>query len=133
MYTSVSLALLGNNKLISILIIPSSIEFFLDSTFYYNHPIIKKIFENNKAYFQTYNSVISTVASYKAGDSYKKYESLIEEETIMNCKVNVYTGFLPMLSLSSVIKREINLCYPDHGSQKYKSIFFYQHILPLGN
>ena len=130
LYSSVSLSLVGNNKLISILRVLTSIELFLFSEFYYNHPILEKIFESKK--FEKHDSIISLCVSHKALDSGKRKKSLIEEEAILGCSDKSWSNFFQMLALSSVIKRKIRVHYPDHGDSRSKAIFD-QEIKPRTN
>ena len=129
LYSSASLALVGNNDLISILRILTCIELFRFSNYYYNHPLLKNIFDNKDANFQTYESIVKMGVSFKTIDSTKSGEELIKEDAIMNCSENEWCSFFQILALSTIIKRKINIFYPDHGSFKLKTVFN-QQIYP---
>ena len=59
---------------------------------------------------------------YKTSDSNKLYKVLVQKEALIICHHRVFASFLCVLSLSSVLGRFIELCYPDN-SGKFKNMF----------
>ena len=104
-YSSAPLTFMGKDTLISTLLrVICSIKLLLHSNYYYNHPAINK-----------YCSVIATVASNQAKDTFKKWENLIEEGSFfINFSKAVWSGFF-------FIAKNIDL-----GKQTY---YFYYIIL----
>jgi len=103
------LALVGNNNLISILRTLTRIELFLFSEFYYNHPLLKDVFDKNNNLFKKYDSIVQMSASFAVGDTEKRGLSLVEEDAIINCSENMWCSLFHVLALSSVIRKKINL------------------------
>lgn len=123
LYSSVSLALTGKNSLISDLRVLTSIELFLNSNFYFNHPCFQAVFSNNKEFFSSHDSLVAMSVSHLAVGSDFHKECLVEHEALLNLDEGKWTGLLCILALSSVVGREIHTYYPDCGVKKYKNLF----------
>ena len=50
-------------------------------------------------------------------------EALVQKEEMTIRQDKVFASFLCVLSLSSVLGRFIQLCYPDNSMYKYKTLF----------
>ena len=61
--------------------------------------------------------------SQKSIDSNKKLSDLVKEEALNICGNKIWSSFLCILALASVISRKINFCYPDLGSTRYRTMF----------
>ena len=129
MYSSISILLVGNNSLTLILRYLTSAELFLNFDYYYQHPLLLSVYNNNKDLFPRYDSLFSICVSNPALKTNITKNLLVIEESKMNAKNYVWAPFLCILSLSSVIKRSIITCYPDFGIARYRVVFD-QKILP---
>ena len=69
LYSSVSLALFGDNTACDDLRVLTCIELFLNSKFYSEHPTITSVYEKNKTQFSNYMSVFSCCVSDTAFNS----------------------------------------------------------------
>ena len=121
--------LVGNNSLTAILRYLTSAELFLNSDYYYQHPLLLSVYNNNKDLFSCYDTLFSICVSNSALKSNVTKSLLVIEESKKNVKNYVWAPFLCILSLSSVIKRSIITCYPDFGIAKYR-VVFNQKVLP---
>ena len=61
--------------------------------------------------------------SQKSIDSNKKLSGLVKEEAINICENKIWSSFLCILALASVISRKINCHYLDMGSIRYRTMF----------
>ena len=129
MYSSVSLALVGNNSLIYDLRVLTSIELFLNSDFYYKHPCFTSVYENKKSLFMSsYDSLIAFSVSHEAFDSNLCKEFLIECEALLNLinsdTMVLFVFWLWLLFQGEKLKLTILILVP-------KLTFPYFHILFL--
>ena len=88
--------------MISILRTLTCIEIFLFSEFYYNHSLLKDVFDKNNNLFKKYDSIVQMSASFAAGDTEKRGSTLVEEGAI---KENQWCSLFHVLALSSVIQK----------------------------
>ena len=97
------LALVGNNNLISILRTLTRIELFLFSEFYYNHPLLKDVFDKNNNLFKKYDSIVQMSASFAVGEllgsilissSFCSQEETIEIKKTNIIDLNMYFIFV---------------------------------------
>ena len=56
-------------------------------------------------------------------DTDLKGSQLVMEEARHNCSPNVYSSFICICALSTVVRRKITTFYPDQGEKKYKTLF----------
>ena len=130
LYSSVSLALVGNNSLSNILRVLTSIELFCNAEFYYNHPCLQNVFKDHNKLFLSYNSLICMIVSHEALDTGCISTNLIRKQAIFNCEsLNRWASFIHFLSLSSVIGRTIHTYYPDFRLEKWKVLFSNPYFL----
>ena len=120
LFSSVSLLVSGDNKLVDTLRSLCSIELFENRAFYANHPLLRTLFETKREYFSSFNSVFEVTVSSKAtGDS---LEGKVKSEAIRMCHPGQWGSFLCLLALSSVTKRNIVSVYPSVGAIKYRMV-----------
>ena len=128
LYSSVSLAIVGDNSLVETLRVMVSIEIFFN--FYCNHPSFRSIFEKHKdKVSSSINNILPMSVSFDSLDSGSSGEELVKVEAISNCKDKQFASFLCILGLSSVTNRNITLFYPDCGVLRFK-LLFNQQINP---
>ena len=131
LYSSASLAIFSNNSFCDDLRILTSIELFIHSSFYAQHPMLCSFWENNKSIFSSFMSVFSCCVSDSAFNS--KTSSVIEivkNEAAHTCHKNAWSSFLCILGLSTVLDRRIETYYPDTNVNKYSLLFNTTKISP---
>lgn len=124
LYSSVSLAMVGDNSLVESLRVMVSIELFLNANFYCNHPSFHSIFAKHKEKVcSNVNNLLPMSVSFDALDSGSSGEELVRVEAIFICTDKQWASFLCILGLSSVTNRNITLFYPDCGEIRFKLLF----------
>lgn len=124
LYSSLSTYLVGNNYLTTELRLLCSIELFLNSEFYANHPLFLEIFSKHSDIFVSIRSIFVISLSDAAFNSQSLSSvKLIELEAINICSANVWSSFVCILALSEILKTDIRVHYPDFGDIKYKCVF----------
>ena len=96
MYSSVSLALVGNNSLNFILRLLTSIELYCNSEFYWKHPILVSFFDNHHKFLRiaTYESLVSAILPNEVTDGITIAEiDMLKKECFLNCTRYRWTGF----------------------------------------
>ena len=108
--------LVGNNPLIYTLKILTSIELFLNYEFYSRHPVFIEVYMNGKTVlgkkvFTSFNSVFELARGLRPieiGNKNGDLVALVKNEAKLTCADKVWSSFLCVLALSSVI------CQPTH-------------------
>ena len=120
-----SLALVGNNSLIFILRILTSIELFCNAEFYLKHPVMVKFFEDHgqDLRIKNYNDLIDMVLPHESTDDEVCRLKMIEKEALLNCKSNRWGCFMEILALASVIRTKLITHYPDFGLIRWRKLF----------
>ena len=130
MYSSASLAMVGDNSLMEMLRVMVSIELFLNAPFYASHPIFVSTFSNHEGKVSTtIKNLLPMSVSLASLESGLTGEDLVRVEAISNCTEKVWSSFICILALSTVVNRKICSLYPDFGHEKYK-LLFNQEIHP---
>ena len=138
LYSSVSLNLFGNNSVCDELRIMTCIELYLNASFYGMHPIIMSAFKKHDKIFCNYMSVFSCCVSDSTFNFFSSNDVQFSElsvefckkEAIISCKKHIWSSYVSILALSSVIERCIVTYYPDKPSSKYCLILNNQIIYP---
>ena len=120
--------MVGSSMLVDKLRVMLCFELFLNSKFYASYPFLQHFFEKNKEQFIKLSPVLSYTASHSTFDSinqeFGRLEFGNEEfEAIHLCEDRVWCSFLSVLSLSSVLKKNVHLHYPDFGPKKYRLLW----------
>ena len=124
MYSSVSLALVGDNTLVEDLRIITSVELFLNSDFYASHPSIISAFNKfGDKISVSLKNVLPLCLSFDSLVSHASPQDLIKNEAVLNCENRRWSSYLCMLALSSVTSSFIFSHYPDCGEEKFKLLF----------
>ena len=118
-----SILLHVNSSLSSHLRYLTCAELFLNSEFYYKHPLLSQVYDKNKDQFSSYDNMFSVCVSTISFETDARGPLLVKEESKLNSKDNIWSPFLCILALSTVIQRSIITVYPDFGLAKYKNIF----------
>ena len=131
LYSAISVRLVGNNSLIHLLRILTLLELFLNHEFYYKHPVLIDVYNNGKKVpgeklFCSFESVFELARGLRDSQTSinnKDLGLLVKKEAENICKDNIWSSFLRVLALSSVICRPNHLFYASVGFQKYQKIF----------
>ncbi|XP_028419094.1 uncharacterized protein LOC114544742 [Dendronephthya gigantea] len=112
LYNACSIALCGNESLASYLRCLTSIELFLNSSFYAKHPIIEQ--QHKKGAFSSIANTFAMCLSDIALGSVTKEDPCapILTEAYSNAMNHQWSSFICLLSLSSVVKRPIESYFP---------------------
>lgn len=86
-------------------------------------------FVSNRHLFSSMDTLLSMSSSQSSFKSNLPGCDLIKYESKSMCKSHVWSLYLCLLAISSVINRKIFLHYPDFGPTKYHSLFN-QLIIP---
>ena len=121
MYSSISLALVGDNNLKENLRLLTAIELFLNADFYSQHPYFSSVFNTHGVKITHYlNNILPMCVSCEALDSNLRGVELVRQEAILISVDKVWSSFLCILALASVTKTNIQSLYPDSGEKKYR-------------
>ena len=119
-YSSVSLALVGDNSLIEELRVMTSIELYLNANSYSKHPVILSQFDKYGVQIcSRFNNLLPLCVSFESVDSDACGDQLVEMEAISNCENKKWSSFLCMLGLATVTKRKMFSYYPDCGENRF--------------
>ncbi|XP_046850102.1 uncharacterized protein LOC124443666 [Xenia sp. Carnegie-2017] len=124
LYSSFSILLVGDNSVVTILRLMTSIELFLYADYYAKHPCFSNLFETqHNKHFDSISSMVAMSVSFEAIDSARSVFSvaeLVRAEAVLNAKDMAWTGFVCLLALSSVTSCSIFSYYPDIYSSAYR-------------
>ncbi|XP_046851773.1 uncharacterized protein LOC124445109 [Xenia sp. Carnegie-2017] len=124
LYSSVSLSLLGDDRLVPTLRILTSLELFLNAHFYCEHPCFLSAIEEHPDFFKgSIKNLLPLSVSVESLDTSASKEYLVKKEAVFNCNDGKWSSFLCILGLSSVLKRCIVTYYPDCGQHRLKLLF----------
>ena len=131
LYSAISVRLVGNNSLIHLIRILTSLELFFNHEFYSEHPILTNVYSNGKTVlgeklFCSFESVFELNGGLRDSQTSinnKDLGLLVKKEAENICKDNIWSSFLCVLALSSVICRPIHLFNASCGFQKYQKMF----------
>ena len=98
LYSSVPLALVGNNTLVEELRIMTSVELFLNAKFYSEHPIFLSLFKTHKDKLVSFNNLLPICSSYERSPSYCSPEELVRNEAVSNCQSRKWSSFFMHVS-----------------------------------
>ena len=101
----------------------TSMELFLNSGYYAQHPCFVAAAEDPQLGKTNPNNLLAMSVSFESVDSGLLGSDLVRKEAILNCYDKQWCSFLTILGLSSVIQRNIFVCYPDSGEHRYKLLF----------
>lgn len=122
LFSSVSLCLVGNNDLVVILRLLSSLELYLNSCYYSDHPIFANLV--TEKVFSSISNALCFSLSKSSVDSGLRGEDLVKIEAVnMASNVCKWSSFVSVLAVSSVIKHKIITYYPDFGLIRYRKLF----------
>lgn len=126
------MVLVGNNTFVDDLRVLTSLELFLNASFYSKHPCFLAAAAEHKEEFgksKNLNNLLPLSVSEKCFDSGFSKDELVKKEAMLNCNDKEWSSFLCILGLSSVINRNIITYYPDCGAHRSK-LLFNRHIKP---
>ena len=118
-----SLILVGDNSLVPILRKLTSIELFMNAEFYSQHPLFSFIVEKHSEFHNSLKNLLPWSVSQECLDSGLMTEDLVKKEAFLNCHDKKWSSFLCILSLSSVIGKDIRTYYPDSVEIRHKLMF----------
>ena len=124
---TISVRLVGNNCLIHLLRILTSLELIVNQEF--KNPVLTDVYNNGKTVlgeklFCSFESVFELAGGLRDSQTGINNKGLGLKKKAQNiCKDNIWPSFLCVLALSSVICRPIHLCYASCGFQKYQKMF----------
>ena len=98
----------------------TSIELFLNSGYYAQHPCLVAAAEDPQFGKTSCNTVLAMSVSFESVDSGLLESDLVRKEATLNCCDRQWCSFLAIMGLCSVIQGNIVLCYPDSGEHRYK-------------
>ena len=115
LYSAISVRLVGNNALIYLLRILTSLELFLNHEYYSRHPLLTDVCNNGKKVLEEklafYESVFELARGLRDSQTSinNKDLSLLQKKETQTCKDNIWSSFLCVLAFSSVTCRPIYL------------------------
>ena len=103
--------MVGNNSLVHLLRILTSLELFFNNEFYSRHPVLTNVYNNGKTVlgeklFCSFESVFELnrgLRDSQTSINNKDLGLLVKKEAENICKDNIWSSFLCVLALSSVI------------------------------
>ena len=123
MFSSVSILLVGNNSLANTLRALTSIELYLNADFYHQHPDIVAVSKKTDL-FPFFNSVYNLCFSDAVFHNTEYFNSeLVKAEAINSCVDKIWSSFMCVLALPSVIRKPLTIYYPNFGEMKLNVLF----------
>ncbi|XP_065646736.1 uncharacterized protein LOC136076893 [Hydra vulgaris] len=120
LYCSVSLVIVGNNLLVDILRVLTSMELFINADFYSKDPIFNDIINSGKYNFFSYDIILKmTLSKIVVDQDITKNKQCVRSEAINNCFENQWSSFMCILGLSSVVNSHIFCHYPEFGLDRF--------------
>ena len=109
----------------------TSIEMFFNCEFYSAHSVLIDVYNNGNTelgekVFTSFNSVFELARGLRPieiGNKNGDLVALVKNEAKLTCTDKVWSSFLRVVALSSVICQPIHLFYSKCGFIKYKKIF----------
>ena len=127
LYSAISVYLIGHSGLVDKLRVLVCLELYLHSEFYASHPNFHYAFNFHRDLFAKLRSIFLFSVTHKtcddSNDKSLSTEQLIKNEALLICKDKVWSPFICVLALSSVLKQRVKLHYPDFGPMKFKVLF----------
>ena len=94
LFSSVSLVLVGDNSLVQILRILTSIELFVHAKFYSQHSCFTSPLDKHAEYFSNINNLLPMSVSQQSIDTGLSKDNLVKQEAILNCNDREWSSFL---------------------------------------
>ena len=124
MYSSVSLAMVGDNSITADLRVLTSIELYIKADYYCEHPYFLSAYGKYKEKIcHSLKNISPLSVFHREFDSSLSGRELVRVEAILNCHGKTWSSFLCILGLASVTNRNILSYYPDFGEQKFRLLF----------
>ena len=120
----------GGNRYVDDLRILASVELYFNSEFYAKHPCFEKDINSHSGVFNNVDTLLVLSVSHSALDSGKTKMELVKEEALNICSPFKWSGFLCMLSLSSVCLCFVHCYYKSYDAMLKYKIMFNQLIKP---
>jgi len=111
LYSSISIVLVANSSLSCCLHALVCLELFLYSDFYVSHPIFASILDSHPGLCHSSSSLLSLSVSNKTFNS-ADLSDIVKKEAVKMCYDKVWSSFLCILALSSILKRSLDINYP---------------------
>jgi len=127
LFSSISIALVGNSSLCSILRALSCLELYLHSKFYSNHPFFHKVVESNPELFSSIKSILCLSVSDHTFNM--EGSEFVKKAADYMCHDKIWGSLMCILALATVVNSNISINYPDFGPIKYM-VLFNQTIFP---
>ena len=116
--------LVGDNSLVQTLRVLTSLELFFNANFYSHHPCFSSVVAEHSEHFgKTINNLLPKCVSMESVDTGLTKDDLVKHEAVVNCADKMWSSFLCICGLSSVLQRNIFTYYPDCGDHRYKLLF----------
>ena len=113
-----SLVLVDDNSLVQTLRVLTSLELFFNANFYSHHPCFSSVVAEHSEHFgKTINNLLPKCVSIESVDTGLTKDDLVKHEAIV---IKMWSSFLCICGLSSVLQRNIFTYYPDCGNHRYK-------------
>ena len=112
---------MGNNTLVDILRILTSIELHQNAKYYSNHPIFNDMLskgEYGEYNFSLNNLLKSTLSGSVVDQDITRNEDSVRAEALNNCSTGKWSSFMCILGLSSVLNASIFSHYPEFGPKR---------------
>ena len=108
LYSAISVRMVGNNSLVHLLRILTSLELFFNNEFYSRHPVLTNVYNNGKTVlgeklFCSFESVFELnrgLRDSQTSINNKDLGLLVKKEAENICKDNIWSSFLCVLALS---------------------------------
>ena len=124
LYRSFSLALVGDNSLVTDLGVLTSVELYLKADFYCEHPyFLSAHAEHKEKVCHSLKNILPLSVSMEALDFGFSGKQLVKKEAILNCHNNSWSSFLCIFGLASVTNRNIYSYNPDFGEPRFTLLF----------
>ena len=129
LFSAFPTAMCGDNRYANDPRILTTIELYVNSGFYSQHPIFTLFLNNNPGALNSIDTILAISASHNALNNKTKGE-LVQWEALNICRVYRWCGFLCVLALSSVCLSTVQCYYKSSGSSLKYRLMFNQLIQP---
>ena len=98
--------LVGDNSLVQTLRVLTSLELLFNANFYLHHPCFSSVVAEHSEHFgKTINNLLPKCVSMESVDTGLTKDDLVKQEAIVNCADKMWSSFLCICGLSSVLQK----------------------------
>ena len=104
LFSSASLLISGTNDFIYDLRILTALELFENCQQYCDHPLFSEVYNENSGIFTSLRNIFDVCLTEESSKQNKNAEDKVKHEALYCCQDKIYSSFINILALSSVLE-----------------------------